>query len=125
MEPANQSAASSPLALAQRLLDLTRRLAAAAAADDWAEVNELLDQRAAPTAAIAALNPHAFDPALHADIRTALATVLDLEQETANRAQRRGQELLGELARLGRGGRTLRAYKTPRRGRGRLVDQPR
>jgi hypothetical protein len=125
MDSANQSALSSPLALAQRLLDLTQRQAAAAAAGDWAAVNDLLDQRAAPVAAIAALDPEALDPALRADIHAALTTALDLERETTDHARRAEQELRGELARLSRGGRALRAYGMQRRRRGRLIDLPR
>lgn len=110
--------------LADHLLGLTRRQAAAAADGDWEEVDALLDQRAPLAAVVAALDPATLAAPARAYLRAALAATIALDRQIAVLAAAAHALYGRELSHLHHGRRTLRAYaRRPARDEGLVVDR--
>jgi hypothetical protein len=99
-----------PRDLARRLLDLTQQQVAAAGADDWATVSDLLDHRAPLAAAVAALDLATLDAAARNQLRAALRAALDLDQEVTRRGLAALTTVRHDLTNVRRGRQALRLY---------------
>jgi hypothetical protein len=116
---------TAPLDLARDLLGLTRRQVAAAAAEDWVLVAELIDERAPLAAALAALDPAPLSAATRAYLRAALTGALALDRQLGQQMRNAQTNVRGELTQVRRSRHTLRTYARPAGAReSTVIDQP-
>jgi hypothetical protein len=110
-------------AFADDVLEITRRLAAAAAAGAWEQVDDLLDRRAPLVAALATLDRAGLAAGERAACRLALEEVVRLDASTAAATAAAHRAVGAQLGRLHLARRTLVAYAPERHGP-LVIDRP-